>query len=117
MEAGGGCFPFCPVLDAGGSSPEADTDAAMSCAALKASYESLEATARMCNPQIPGGCISTDDPCCMVAVSSASPDAVNAFADAVAAYSAQCTPNCTLRICQTPTGTCMPTGTATGICM
>jgi hypothetical protein len=113
----GGCFPYCPVGDAAGPAPEADTDGAMSCAALKSSYESLEAIARICNPQIPGSCISTDDPCCKVAVSSGNAEAVNAFADAVNAYSAQCTPDCALRICQPPAGTCMATGTTTGICM
>jgi hypothetical protein len=118
MDDSGGCFPYCPVEgDDAASTPEADTDGSTSCPALRSNYESLEALAQICNPQLPDPCVSTDDPCCSVAVSSSDSDAVNAFAEAVAAYTAQCPAGCALRICQPPARTCIATGTTTGVCM
>jgi hypothetical protein len=110
---GADCFPFCSSADAAsGSGGDAAGDAASSCAQLKAAYEALQAPAQACNPQLPGQCgATTNGPCCPVTVSGTNGSAVDNFDQAVAAYVAQCNPDCSMVICQpAPTDQCDPLG-------
>jgi len=112
----GDCFPFCGTgRDAGAA--DAASDAALSCAQLEANYLMLEAAARACNPQLPNQCAATtNDPCCPVTVTVSNTQAVNDFDYAVMRYEAQCTADCSMRICQpAPSGHCDGTGSM-GVC-
>jgi hypothetical protein len=114
----GSCFPYCPSLEASAPVDDGGGDAASSCAELQASYEAYEAVAKACNPQLPNPCTATaSDPCCPVTVGS-STSAVNDFDVAVARYQAECTADCSKRLCPpAPSGQCVTTGTARGTCM
>lgn len=114
--ADGDCFPFCGT---GGDAGAADAagDGALSCAQLKAQYQALEPAARACNPQLPDQCgATTNDPCCPVTVTESNTQAVADFDYAVMQYEAQCTADCSMRICQAaPSRQCDGTG-STGLC-
>jgi hypothetical protein len=114
----GACFPFCGSggndagADVGGGPPgDASADGA-SCDGLKAVYEALQGPAQACNPQLQSQCAATTNgPCCPLTVTAASQSAVDNFDQAVAAYLAQCPPNCSQIICQpAPSNICNPLG-------
>jgi hypothetical protein len=113
--ADGDCFPFCGT-GADAVAPDAAGDGALSCAQLKARYQMLE-TARACNPQLPNQCgATTNDPCCPVTVTESNTQAVADFDYAVMQYEAQCTADCSMRICQSaPSLQCDGAG-STGLC-
>jgi hypothetical protein len=108
----GSCFPFCSSgSDSGtGSGTDASADGTTSCAQLKAVYEGLQALAQACEPQLTGQCsATTNGPCCPVTVTTSSQSAVNNFDQAVATYVAQCSPDCSMVICQpAPSNQCDP---------
>jgi hypothetical protein len=115
----GDCFPYCPAEASTGGGDDAGNDAAaLTCAALQASYEAYELTAKACNPQLPGQCTATtSDPCCPVTVGG-NASAVDDFDQAVSRYEVQCTADCSRRLCQpAPSGQCVSVGTAQGTCM
>jgi hypothetical protein len=105
------CFPYCgTVSDARGGSGGADVagDGAPSCDELKALYESLQARAQSCNPQLPAQCsATTNGPCCPVTVGAADRSAIDDFDQAVSQYKTLCSPDCSKVICQpAPTNQC-----------
>ncbi|HEY8039133.1 MAG TPA: hypothetical protein VIF15_05035 [Polyangiaceae bacterium] len=116
--AEGGCFPTCAGGDSGLPGDDAGGDGAATCDQLKAEAVSLEAAARACNPQLPSPCsASTDGICCPVSVTPGNTTAIDNFDQAVAAYKAQCTPNCAGIVCHpAPSNTCQPTQPSQGIC-
>jgi hypothetical protein len=110
----GDCFPFCSSGgDAGGGTgTDASGDGASSCDQLKAVYETLQGPAQSCDPQLPGQCsATTNGPCCPLTVTATNGSAVDNFDQAVAAYLAQCNPDCSMMICQpAPSDQCDPLG-------
>jgi hypothetical protein len=87
------------------------------CSQLRALYESLQAAAQACDPQIQGQCsATTNGPCCPLTVGVADRSAIDDFDQAVAMYKAQCSPDCSMSICQpAPSNACEPVG-AKGTC-
>jgi hypothetical protein len=106
------CFPYCgTVADARGGPGAGDAgagDGALSCDELRALYESLQARAQSCDPQLPAECgATTNGPCCPVTVSAGNASAIDDFDQAVAEYKTQCSPDCSKVICQpTPSNRC-----------
>jgi hypothetical protein len=105
---GGSCFPFCGSADAGSPRVDASGLDAPSCDQLKAAYEALQGPAQACDPQLQAQCAATTNgPCCPVAVTASSQAAVDNFDQAVAAYVAACSPDCSMIICMpTPLSQC-----------
>jgi hypothetical protein len=88
------------------------------CAQLKAQVAELGQTARACNPSSasPQCGAQTNGPCCPVSITPGDPVPVENYDQAVKAYVAQCSPDCTIVICGvTPSNVCDGTGSA-GIC-
>jgi hypothetical protein len=107
----GACFPFCASGDASvGMGTDASSEAGSSCAQLKAVYETLQGPAQGCNPQLTGQCAATTNgPCCPITVTASNGSAVDNFDQAVATYVEQCSPNCSMVICQpAPSNQCDP---------
>jgi hypothetical protein len=110
-ESGSG-FP----VDEAGPSPPADA-ARSECDQLRAQTTALGLTASACNPAGASECnASIDGICCPITVSISSTQAVNDFTEAVRAYKAKCTPDCSKILCSGgPSMVCDGTGT-NGVC-
>lgn len=115
---GGGC-PFGCSND-GGTSGDADADAADMCTQLKAVIAQLGTAARACNPNRSMECSGqTEGICCPISVSPGNNAAVSAFDNAVAAFKASCTMDCSMARCSmnVPSNSCTaPMGSMTGAC-
>ena len=119
-DTSGSCEPFCgPAGDSGpAQGDDAAPDGPLSCDQLKAKVDSLQMTARACNPQLPTQCNGvTDGVCCAISVSTGHEADVNNLEQAVMTYKQQCNPTCVGIMCQNaPSGMCIPLQGSQGLC-